>query len=108
MRFDFHHYHHYDPLLEQSIMAISAQVQANLDAIRQTQSLVKSVGDGLALQGTQIADLNTQIAALQAQVAAGATLGADDIAALAETGTDIAGVNTALQSAIPANTKPSA
>lgn len=89
-------------------MAVSAQVQANLDAIRQTQSLVKSVGDGLALQGTQIADLNTQIAALQAQIAAGGTLSADDIAALAETGADIADVNTALQADIPANTKPAA
>ena len=85
-------------------MTVSAAVQANLDAIRQTQSLVKSVGDGLALQSKMIADQGKQIADLQAQVAAGTTLSADDIAALAETNADIAGVNTSLAADIPANT----
>lgn len=84
-------------------MTVSAQVQTALDGIRQTQSLVKAVGDGLALQSKMIADQSAQIADLQAQIAAGATLGADDLAALAETNADIADVNTSLQSDIPAN-----
>lgn len=103
------HWHHLFRTLANLMegqMAVSTAVQANLDAIRQTQSLVKAVGDGLALQGTQISGLNAQIAALQGQIAAGATLSADDLAALAETGTDIAAVNTSLQSDIPANTPP--
>ena len=87
-------------------MTVSAQVQQALDGIRQTQSLLKSVEDGLAVQKQMIADQGKQIADLQAQVAAGATLGADDLAALAETNADIAQVNTSLASDIPANTPP--
>lgn len=78
-------------------MAISTAVQQALDGIRQTQSLVKSVEDGLAVQKQMIADL-------QAQIAAGATIGPDDLAALAETNTDIADVNASLTKDIPANT----
>jgi len=87
-------------------MTVSAQVQSALDAIRQTQSLVKSVEDGLAVQNGMLADQAKQIADLQAQIAAGGQLGADDIAALAETNADIAAVNTSLQNDIPANTSP--
>ncbi len=87
-------------------MAISAQVQTALDGIRQTQSLVKSVEDGLAVQKQMLADQAKQIADLQAQIAAGGQLSADDIAALAETNADIAAVNTSLQNDIPANTTP--
>jgi len=86
-------------------MAVSQAVQANLDAVRQTQSLVKSVEAGLAVQNQMIADQGMKIAALQAQIdAGGAPLGADDLAALAETNTDLAAVNTSLQADIPANT----
>jgi len=115
----FHVYHHVklDPevmarlndvfsrldLMEKRIMTVSAQVQAALDGIRQTKTLVKSVQDGLALNTKMLADQAAQIAALQAQLAAGATIGADDLAALAETNQDIVDVNTALQTAIPAN-----
>lgn len=87
-------------------MTVSAQVQTALDGIRQTQSLVKSVGDGLALQSKMIEDQGKQIADLQAQIAAGAQLSADDLAALSETNADIADVNTSLQSDIPANVTP--
>ncbi len=85
-------------------MTVSAQVQTALDGIRQTKSLVKSVEDGLAVQKQMLADQAKQIADLQAQIAAGGTLSADDLAALAETNTDISDVNTSLQSDIPANT----
>lgn len=84
-------------------MAVSAEVQTALDGIRQTQSLVKSVEAGLAVQTQMIADQGKQIADLQAQIAAGGTLSADDLAALAETNKDIADVNTSLQADIPAN-----
>jgi len=86
-------------------MAVSQVVQANLDAVRQTQSLLKSVEAGLAVQTQMIADQGMKIAALQAQIdAGGAPLSADDLAALAETNTDLAAVNTSLQADIPANT----
>lgn len=85
-------------------MAISTAVQQALDGIRQTQSLVKSVEDGLAVQKQMIADQGKQIADLQAQIAAGAMIGPDDLAALAETNTDIADVNASLTKDIPANT----
>ena len=87
-------------------MTVSAQIQSALDGIRQTQSLVKSVEDGLAVQKQMLADQAKQIADLQAQIAAGGQLSADDLAALAETNADIAAVNTSLQSDIPANTPP--
>lgn len=104
----WHHLFHTLAAMEETIMAVSAQVQANLDAVRQTQNLVKSVEAGLAVQKQMIIDQGTQIAALQAQIAAGATLGADDIAALAETNTDLASVNASLTNDIPANTGTSA
>lgn len=85
-------------------MAISTAVQQALDGIRQTQSLVKSVEDGLAVQKQMIADQGKQIADLQAQIAAGAMIGPDDLAALAETNTDIADVNASLTKDIPSNT----
>lgn len=94
--------------LEKQIMAISQAVQANLDAVRQTQNLVKSVGDGLAITNQLLSDQSKQIADLQAQVAAGQTLGPDDLAALAETNADLQDVNTKLAQDIPANTTPPA
>ena len=87
-------------------MSVSTAVQQALDGIRQTQSLVKSVEDGLAVQKQMIADQGKQIADLQAQIAAGATIGPDDLAALAETNTDIADVNASLTKDIPANATP--
>ncbi len=85
-------------------MTVSSEVQTALDGIRQTQSLVKSVEAGLAVQTQMIADQGKQIADLQAQIEAGGALSADDLAALAETNKDIADVNTSLQADIPANT----
>lgn len=104
------HWHHLFRLLaeiRENQMTVSAQVQTALDGIRQTKSLVASVENGLALQKQMIIDQGKQIADLQAQIAAGATLGADDLAALAETNQDISDVNTSLTADIPANT-PSA
>ena len=95
-----HQFHELKGLL----MTVSKAIQDNLDAIHQTQSLVKSVGDGLALQSKMIADQGKQIADLQAQLAAGATLSTDDVAALVETNADIAAVNISLAADIPANT----
>src|SRR5713226_8889477 len=103
MQFNIH-IHHHDRELERQIMTVSAAFQTALEGIRQTQSLVKSVETGLAVQTQMIADQGKQIADLQAQIAAGGTLSADDLAALAETNSDIADVNTSLQSNIPANT----
>ena len=83
----------------ESIMTVSPEVQAALDAVRQTQSLVQSVHAGIQVNNTLILDLQAQIAALQA----GTVLSADDKAALVETAADLAAVNTQLASDIPAN-----
>jgi len=103
MQFTVHHYH-YNTRLEQLVMAVSAEIQTALDGIRQTQSILKSLEAGLAVQTKMLADQGAQIADLQAQVAAGRVMSADDLAALAETNADIASVNTSLQADIPANT----
>jgi hypothetical protein len=84
----------------ESIMTVSPEVQAALDAVRQTQSLVQSVHAGIQVNNTLILDLQAQIAALQA----GTVLSADDKAALVETAADLAAVNTQLASDIPAGT----
>jgi hypothetical protein len=80
------------------IMTVSAEVQTALDAVRQTKSLVQSVDAGIKVNNTLITDLQAQIAALQA----GQVLSADDKAALAETASTLADVNTQLASDIPA------
>ena len=103
------HWHHLFrelAAIREDQMTVSKQVQDNLDAVRQTQSLVKSVEAGLAVQNQMISDQGKQIADLQAQLAAGQSLNADDIAALAETNQDILDVNTSLTKDIPANTQP--
>ncbi len=87
-------------------MSVSAQVQQALDGIRQTIELEKAVAAGQVVMKQMIADQGTQIAALQAQIAVGGTIGADDLAALAETNADIAQVNTSLTQDVPANTTP--
>lgn len=89
-------------------MAISKEVQAALAGITETVSLEQSVVAGLALQATQIDDLKSQVLALTSQVAAGGALSADDMTALGTLTANIATVNTALQTAMPANTAPSA
>ena len=84
----------------ESLMTVSPEVQAALDAVRQTQSLVQSVHAGIQVNNKLILDLQAQIAALQA----GTVLSADDKAALVETAADLAAVNTQLASDIPAGT----
>lgn len=105
------HWHHLFrelAIIKEGQMAVTQQVQSALDGIRQTKSLVKSVEDGMAVQKQMISDQGKQIADLQAQIAAGATIGADDLGALAETNQDILDVNTSLTNDIPANTTPPA
>lgn len=85
-------------LVTESIMSVSPEVQAALDAVRQTQTLVASVDAGIKVNNTLIVDLQAQIAALQA----GGVLSADDKAALTETVADLAAVNTQLATDIPA------
>jgi hypothetical protein len=97
------HYYH-NQLLEREIMAVSAQVQQILDGVRQNQSLLSSVEDGLAAQATLIQNQTVQIAALEAKLANGTNISADDLAALAEINTDVSDVNTRLKADIPANT----
>ncbi len=104
MRIDIHIHHHNDPTVEEMFMAVSVEIQTALDGIRQTQSLVKSVESGLAVQATMLTDQAAQIAALQEQIARGGSLHPDDLAALAEMNADITSVNTSLQADIPANT----
>jgi len=86
-------------LMESNIMTVSPEVQAALDAVRQTQTLVQAVDAGIKVNNALIVDLQAQIAALQA----GTVLSADDKAALVETAADLAAVNTQLASDIPAN-----
>lgn len=94
--------------LEAFAMAISPQVQALLDAIKQNSDLVASVDAGFKAEATQITALQDQVAALQATVAAGGTLSADDIAALASGLTQLGQTNATLQADVPANTTPAA
>lgn len=94
--------------IKELLMSVSPQVQAALDGITQTISLEQSVVAGLALQATQISTLDAKISDLQAQLAAGGGLSSDDLTALASLSTSISTVNTALQSAIPANAAPAA
>lgn len=84
----------------ESIMTVSPEVQATLDAVRQTKSLVQSVHAGIQVTNGLITDLKAQIAALQA----GQVLSADDKAALLEDVTTLQDVNTQLASDIPAGT----
>lgn len=115
IRYEHQHYYHPDErtaehnrwvagmlstILEklESIMTVSAEVQTALDAVRQTKSLVQSVDAGIKVNNTLITDLKAQIAALPA----GQVLSEDDKAALAETASTLADVNTQLASDIPA------
>jgi len=86
--------------LETLIMTVSPEVQATLDAVRQTKSLVASVHAGIQVTNGLITDLKAQIAALQA----GQVLSADDKAALLEDVTTLQDVNTQLATDIPAGT----
>lgn len=119
MKIDVHVHHHASAedrerarRLSQSIaairetleMTISPKVQDALDRIRSTQSLVVSVKDGIGVLNTQNATLQATVADLQKKLDAGETIGADDLAGLAEITSDIDQVNAQLQSAIPANT----
>lgn len=83
-------------------MAISAEVQAVLDAIKTNTSLVASVDAALKAEAVQIKALQDQIAALQA----GGTLSAEDKAGLTQGAADLATTNAALQADVPANTTP--
>jgi hypothetical protein len=100
MNFNIHVHHHFNPSkIEESLMAISAEVQALLDQARQNTSLVASVDLGLKAQAAQIADLQNQIAALPG-------LSDEDRAAIVEATADLAAANATLQADIPANTTP--
>ena len=114
MNRDFHHYRnlssesrsqadrleHKLAQMEKMLMAISAEVQAVLDQIKQNTSLVASVDAALKAEAAQITALQAQIAALQA----GTVLSAEDKAALVTAATDLAATNTTLQADVPANT----
>lgn len=91
--------------LEESIMTVSTQVQAAVDAIAQTKSLVASVDGALKAEAQQIVDLKAQVQTLQDTINNGGTLSADDIAALAQGVNDLQAINTQLQADVPANTE---
>ena len=86
--------------MEQNHMAVSAEVQAVLDAIKLNTSLVQSVDAALKAEAAQIADLQNQIAALQT----GAPLSPEDKAALVQAAADLASTNAELQADVPDNT----
>lgn len=86
-------------------VGITAKVQAALDGIRQTQSIVIAVRDGIALQGDQIKNLQQAVLDAQKKAEEG-KIGPDDLAAIAEITSDIDQVNADLRTAIPANTPP--
>ena len=88
--------------MEKMLMAISAEVQAVLDQIKQNTSLVASVDAALKAEAVQIKALQDQIAALQT----GGVLSAEDKAALVQAATDLAATNAELQADVPANTTP--
>ena len=86
-------------------MSISAQVQTLLDQVAKNTSLEQSADLALKALSVQISDLSMQVAALQAQISAGgAPLGADDIAALAQSVTELQVSASTLAGDIPANT----
>ena len=101
----YHHFHiHHHNEREDILMTISAQVQSVLDQVKLNTSLEQSADLALQALSAQIKGLSDQISTLEGQVAAGATLGADDIAALATTVNDLQTSATKLQADIPANT----
>lgn len=87
-------------------MAVSQQVTDLIAQVKANTSVEQSADLALKALAVQITGLGNQIAALQAQIAAGATLGADDIAALAQSVTDLKTSATTLQADVPANTIP--
>lgn len=103
MRERFRHLNYSLAHIREDAMTISAQVQAALDGIRKTQSLMASFKASSALQSQQIATLTDKVTELQAKLDAGGTIGPDDVSALAEITSDIDQVNTDILSAVPAN-----
>lgn len=89
---------------EEIEMTISPKIQQALDAIRQTQDLTKSALDATKVLSEQNGALQAKVTELQGKLDAGGTIGADDLAALAEISSDIDMVNAQLRTAIPANT----
>lgn len=81
-------------------MAIQADVQKLVDEVAQNKDLVTSVAQALQVQGKQIDDLNTQVKGFQA----GQVLTVDDLTAIQAAATQLGETNTALQTAVPANT----
>lgn len=85
-------------MMEELLMAVSAEVQQVLDLAKQNTSVVASVDLGMKALKQQVADL-------LAQIASGTpSLSQDDKDALTATATEIQGSITTLQADIPANT----
>lgn len=89
---------------QEAIMALTAQVQALVDAVAANKNGVKAALDGLAAEATQIAALQAQIAALQP----GAPIDAEDLTAITKAVSDLGDTNSQLQVAVPANVPPAA
>jgi chromosome segregation ATPase len=106
MHFSIHHYHHLSPELENLIMAVSQQITDLIAQVKANTDLEQSADLALRTLSVQITDLGNQVSALQAQIAAGSSLSTADIAALAQSVTDLKTSATTLQADVPANTTP--
>lgn len=84
--------------LMEIIAMISPEVQATLDEVRQTKTLVESVRGGVDISNKLISDLQAQIAAMPA----GGTLSQEDKDALIQELADMKEVNAQLATVVPA------
>ena len=89
------------------LMALTAEVQALVDAVAANTSASKSIEAALKVESDQIAALTTQVADLEAKLAAGGTISAEDLKAVVDSTTQLAETNAGLQAAAPAGvTRP--
>lgn len=84
--------------LMEIIAMISPEVQATLDEVRQTKSLVDSVRGGVEISNKLITDLQAQIAAMPA----GGVLSQEDKDALIQELVEMKEVNAELATVVPA------
>lgn len=97
------------------IMALQADVQSLVDAVKTNTSAVQSMKQSFDLEAKQIAEQGRKITELQAQIAAiqpGQPVDAEDLAAIKQAASDVessnstlAEINTAVAQAAPANTQ---
>ena len=92
------------PQLERNLlMAISKEVQDQVDRVKELKDIIQSVDQGFKALAAQVADLQSKLAAVP--VAPAAAMSEEDKAALVQSATDTQGLIDTLKTDIPANTE---